>query len=196
MIPSIAPRIESLNLSDTPLNLAQWSSLAPLLPHFSCLRKLQLRYMSINPQIFSVLSADLSRVRSLTSLDLFWNPLGAGQGAASASSHPGATSLSQLLSSLTSLQELNLSFCRLDSSDLIILTQSFSHLPSLRCLDLSRLYLDDRVVEPLIAALSHVADLHLLDLSSYSFRFSKASELRLHTALKSHFSHLQLILHE
>ena len=192
VLPDLAPVLEGLNLSVNELDETHWASLAPLLPRLTRLQALTLRNMSITSEHFLLLAPALAQIPSLTSLNLADNPLGVGQGLSSLAPHIGATAMANMLTSLTSSQELNFRDCQFDSTDLLIILQSFYYLPLLRSLILSGLFLDHRVVEPLISALLYLNDLRFLNIISFHSQchFREASRSRLRAALMSKFPHL------
>ena len=201
VIPSLAPGIEILHLNNNKLDLKQWTELAALLPLFSRIQKLLLVSIHLNPQLFRVISPALSRLPSLAFLNIACNEIGVGrQGAnsASASAHPSAVAVAQMLPSLLSLRELNLSFCEFDSADFLIIVKQFHHLSSLHRLTLAGLYLTDPVVEPLLTALLPIRDLHFLDLTPHPhlihFIDNASIRSRVRSVLQARFPFLNMLL--
>ena len=105
--------------------------------------------------------------------------------------HSDDTVMAGLLSSLSSLEKLNIQDCFFDSADIIIVFPSFPRLPLLYHLHLCGPFLDDSVVLPLITALLQVPDLRTLSLRdgfcSCHFLFSEAHQFLLRLALLSNF---------
>lgn len=110
--------------------------------------------------------------------------------------HPGAVSISEMLSSLIFLNEFDVSYSKFDLANLLIIVEAFffPRLFLLRSINLAMLYLDDSVVEPLLAALLPIWDLRFLNISSDKNHLSEASLLRRRTALMAEFPRLHLIL--